>query len=224
MKLFLASTCFLIAITAVAPFAPGQTLYWVGGTNAAASVGVSNPATDHDFNTAENWSTVPPNTFPTQTTAGQSVPGPGNVAVIDADVNSGLVIDGFSLVGGGTPSTVTVNQTVQGNTVQGFIVSNHYFVSSGTVALNNSAPGALTINGISTVGGLGDFVVDGGTTFNYTGFNSPALTVNNGLIVVGDNSFANIDGNTPGKGTFNINSSGFTFDSSTGGTTQMIVG
>jgi uncharacterized protein YhjY with autotransporter beta-barrel domain len=217
MKLFLQSIVFLVAITALTPFASGQTLYWAGGPNSSASVGGAS-TTDTDFNTPGNWSTVPPNAFFGNTVLPQVVPSTTNIAIVEADLNNGTIRNDFFTNATAVP--VVINQTKQGNTVQGLIISNE-FVSGGIVTINNTAGHALTINGTGVT--TGDFLVDGGVTLNYGG---GPLAVTNGLIAIGDNAdntFFNNNGNTlGGSGTFNITSGTFTFDAA-GTATSMIV-
>jgi outer membrane autotransporter protein len=213
MKLFLRSIVFLIAITAFTPLASAQTLYWAGGTDASASVGSSPATTDNNFNTAGNWSTVPPNLV--FTTGNQFVPGPGNIAIVQADLNNSTIEDDFFT---GEPATpVVINQTSTGNTVNGLIITNYFgFETGGIVDFNNTSGQPLIIHG--TNAGGGDFVVDGGVTFNTIG----ALAVTNGTIIIGEGAL-NANNTSTGSGTFNINSGTFTFDAA-GTSTQMIVG
>jgi len=224
MKLFLRSIIFLIAITAFAPFASAQ-LYWAGGIDASGSVGNMPPTTDLNFNTANNWSTVPPNlAFGVSGTP--SVPGAGDIAIVQADLNNGTFVgDDFF---GFTNTPVVINVTSQnlpagGNTVAGLIISNFesFDIGTGTVDINNTSGQPLTVTPITSAT-LGDFVVDGGVTLNYTGSGAGTLAVTNGFIVIGEGIVGN-DNTQNGLGTFNIQSGTFTFDA-TGTSTQMVVG
>jgi uncharacterized protein YhjY with autotransporter beta-barrel domain len=226
MKLFLRSILSLVAITAFGSLAFGQTpLYYQGGIMLNNRAQDATGPGDQNFNTAANWSTVPPNTYLTGSTS-STFPQADNIAVIQADLNEGnyyVTTSGLIYVNSNTPVPVTVLQTSQANTVAGFLVSNYiaFFNSSGTVNFGNTNGQAFTIAGTDASGG--DFVVDGGVTLNYSG-NGP-LVVSSGSVVIGDDqTFALTTNNTlGGQGTFNIKSGTFTFDA-TGTTTSMVVG
>jgi uncharacterized protein YhjY with autotransporter beta-barrel domain len=228
MKLFSRTILSLIAITAVAPLAFGQTpLYYQGGRiTTSDSTNVTGPG-DENFNTPSNWSTVPPSTFLTGTTS-NTYPQANNIAVIQADLNNGTVFyssANSAFLSGNTATPVVINQTSQGNTVAGFLVSNYGFVGqgSGTVNFTNTSGQAFVVNPATSVS-TGDFVVDGGVTLNYAG---GPFVVANGRTVIGDDSTfqsgSNPNNTIGGSGTFNIQSGVFTYDA-TGTTTSMIVG
>jgi hypothetical protein len=212
MKLFVQSIFFLITITALTPFAYGSTIYWAGGVSASASVGSTPPTTDNNFNTATNWSTVPPNLA--EASGPQFVPSTTDIAVVLADLNNGTIVDDFYT--GRTATPVVINQTTQGNTVQGLVISD-FILPGGIVDFSNTSGQPLTVHGTNSSDG--DFVVNGGTTFNYT---SGTFQVTNGFIAIGE-GVSNVPNTQEGTGAFNIQSGAFTFDAS-GTSTRMIVG
>jgi uncharacterized protein YhjY with autotransporter beta-barrel domain len=228
MKLFSRSVLLLLslmAITAVAPLASGQNLYYQGGIKLNNEARSPSGPGDQDFDNPDNWSTVPPNT--SQTGGTNAVPGPSNVAIIQADLNNGTVFytsTDEAFISNNPAVTVVVNQTTQANTVAGFIVSNYGFVGqgSGTVNFNNLNNQTFTVNGSNAAGG--DFVVDGGVTLNYTG---GPFVVSKGTIIIGDDTTFETSATTNtvgGAGTFNIISGSFNFDTTAANATQMVVG
>jgi uncharacterized protein YhjY with autotransporter beta-barrel domain len=223
MKLLSRGILPFLVLTTFTPFASGDTLYYQGGRILNSDAQDASGPGNEDFNTAANWSTVPPNTYLKGGTS--SVPGSGDIAVIQADLNSGIVYytsQDSAFINNNAPETVVLNQTKQPNTVAGFLVSNFgfYGAGSGTVNFNNTS-GPFTVQGTNATGG--DFVVDGGVTLNYSG---GAFNVSKGLIVIGDDeTFTSSANNTlGGAGTFNINAGTFSFDTANSSPTQMIVG
>ena len=111
-------------------------------------------------------------------TGPQFVPGANDIAVVLTDLNNGSIIDDFLSGNKGVP--VMINQTSQGNTVQGLIISDE-FLTGGIVDINNTANQPLTVHGTNSSDG--DFVVNAGVTLNYTG---GPFNVTNGFIVIGE--------------------------------------
>ncbi len=226
MKLFLRTILPLVAITALAPLASGQTpLYYQGGIKLNSTAQNPTGPGDENFNTPANWSTVPPNTYLTGSTS-STFPQAGNIAVVQADLNEGnyyVTNSGVIFFNTNTPVPVAINQTSQANTVAGFLVSNYiaFFSSGGTVNFTNSSGQNFNVAGTNAAGG--DFVVDGGVTLNYAG--NGGFVVSNGKVVVGDDQNFTLSANNTqgGAGTFNIRSGVFSYDA-TGTTTSMIVG
>lgn len=205
MKLFSPSIALFIAITVFAPFASGQTLYWVGGMNG-------------DFNTALNWSTTEPILTNAQGTG--PVPGLGDTAVVYPNIAE--TNNGSSTVG-----TITITAEVN-NTIAGLQINNNLFFfdlttgSNGTVILTNTA--TLAVQGVADVGGHGETVegdvdVDGGTSLSLNG--TGAFQLASGRMVVGDDFNDDFFGNS---GTLNISAGTLSTVPTAGNKTEVDLG
>ena len=198
MKLFSPSIALLIAITVFAPLASGQTpnLYYGGSSNS-------------DFDSASSWNLE----------SGQAgtVPGQNDTAIIATGVTYSQGFIFFSGV-----DTYTITQSAATNQVQGLQFTG--FDNAGTVNLSGQSYVVTGRAGDVGTGNVlyGDLNIDGNTTVNFTG--PGTITVNKGLIVVGDGIFNGNTTNDPGNGTFNITAGAFTFDPGSGSTTEMDVG